>query len=206
MAERAQLHEEDRYFDAEGILGLLPQIGSKVDLLGHSLGSIVALLVSHAHPEGVRRLVLEDPPIIQPGDVPIVHEIASVSTSFKQRGSVSEAVDALTPYFTAYPRDWLEMNAADIINTAPGSWEGLLNWEQAPVDWEALLPAISVPTLVLAPEPTSNQGWFAGERRALFERLLPSARVVTFPINGHHVSVLAPEAYVEVVQAFLAEG
>jgi esterase len=37
-------------------------VDGRVDLVGHSLGALVGLAFAGAYPEGVRRLVLEDPP------------------------------------------------------------------------------------------------------------------------------------------------
>jgi pimeloyl-ACP methyl ester carboxylesterase len=37
-------------------------VDGRVDLVGHSLGALVALAFAGAYPDGVRRLVLEDPP------------------------------------------------------------------------------------------------------------------------------------------------
>lgn len=46
---------------ADDVAGLLPQLdGRPLDLVGHSLGGLVACAVASAHPELVRRLVLED--------------------------------------------------------------------------------------------------------------------------------------------------
>ncbi|HEV7186415.1 MAG TPA: alpha/beta hydrolase [Blastococcus sp.] len=45
---------------ADDVTGLLRQLDGPVDLVGHSLGGLVACAVASAHPELVRRLVLED--------------------------------------------------------------------------------------------------------------------------------------------------
>ncbi|GAB3459361.1 alpha/beta fold hydrolase [Actinophytocola sediminis] len=44
------------------VLLALPEV-SEMDLVGHSLGGLVASLLAGRHPELVRRLVLEDPPV-----------------------------------------------------------------------------------------------------------------------------------------------
>lgn len=52
---------------ADDVTGLLPQLGDRpVDLVGHSLGGLVACRVASAHPELVRRLVLEDVGLLHP--------------------------------------------------------------------------------------------------------------------------------------------
>jgi pimeloyl-ACP methyl ester carboxylesterase len=46
---------------ADDVTGLLPQLEDRpVDLVGHSLGGLVACAIASAHPRLVRRLVLED--------------------------------------------------------------------------------------------------------------------------------------------------
>jgi pimeloyl-ACP methyl ester carboxylesterase len=52
---------------ADDVRGLLRQLGDRpVDLVGHSLGGLVACTVASAHPELVRRLVLEDVGLLHP--------------------------------------------------------------------------------------------------------------------------------------------
>lgn len=52
---------------ADDVTGLLPQLeASPVDLVGHSLGGLVACRAAAAGPERVRRLVLEDVGLLHP--------------------------------------------------------------------------------------------------------------------------------------------
>ena len=65
---------------ADDVTGLLDRLDEPVDLVGHSLGGLVACAVASAQPQLVRRLVLEDvgvphrrppvPPSRPPGDLP----------------------------------------------------------------------------------------------------------------------------------------
>lgn len=51
------------------VLGFLDALGlDQVDLIGHSMGGIVAYLLAEDHPQRVRRLVLEDVPLPRPRD------------------------------------------------------------------------------------------------------------------------------------------
>ena len=45
---------------ADDVTELLPQLAGSVDVIGHSLGALVACQAIAGHPLGVRRLVLED--------------------------------------------------------------------------------------------------------------------------------------------------
>jgi pimeloyl-ACP methyl ester carboxylesterase len=52
---------------ADDVTGLLAQLGDQpIDLVGHSLGGLVACLVASSHPELIRRLVLEDVGLLRP--------------------------------------------------------------------------------------------------------------------------------------------
>ena len=52
---------------AQDVLGLLDRLGvGVIDLVGHSLGGLVACLVASARPRHIRRLVLEDVPFPHP--------------------------------------------------------------------------------------------------------------------------------------------
>ena len=50
---------------ADDVTRLVPRLGSEVDLVGHSLGGLVACLVAASSPV-VRRLVLEDVGLLRP--------------------------------------------------------------------------------------------------------------------------------------------
>ena len=52
---------------ANDVSDLLPRLGDRpVDLVGHSLGGLVAIAVAASHPELLRRLVLEDVGLLRP--------------------------------------------------------------------------------------------------------------------------------------------
>jgi pimeloyl-ACP methyl ester carboxylesterase len=51
---------------AQDVAALLPRLGPELDLVGHSLGGLVACKVTAGHPTGIRRLVLEEVGVLHP--------------------------------------------------------------------------------------------------------------------------------------------
>ncbi|GAV43263.1 tropinesterase [Streptomyces acidiscabies] len=82
--------------DVHGYLEALGLIGA--DLIGHSLGGVVAYLLAQEHPDAVRRLVLEDVPVTVPLDPP---------------RPPAERPDGDLPY------DWAMITATDAQRNAP---------------------------------------------------------------------------------------
>lgn len=189
---------------ATDVLELIPQISQgKVDLLGHSLGSLVAMYAARSDQDAFAHLILEDPPLIRPDNEPQGMEIFWLTQMLKHR-PLPDVITALTPIFGRYPPGWVERFAQDLIRTSDGAFPELVDATKEPVDLEEALSSIRVPTLVLAPDPAGNFGWFKGDRRALFEKAWPSARIVDFPVDVHHLNILAPDLYLQVVEEFLA--
>ena len=57
---------DDQYHNidyARDVIAFLKHIGEPVVLIGHSLGAMTAIIVASQYPEGVRALVLLDPPL-----------------------------------------------------------------------------------------------------------------------------------------------
>ncbi|MEU5718313.1 alpha/beta fold hydrolase [Streptomyces sp. NPDC020403] len=150
------------------VLRFLDALGpGPVDLIGHSLGGIVAYLLAQDHPQRVGRLVLEDVPAPRPREP---------STPVRPDGELTfdwEMVLAVKPQLDRPHPTWLER-----------------------------LSGITAETLVLAGGPRSH---VPQEGVAELARRVPGGHLVTIPV-GHLIHRAAPEAFTDVVAAFLPAG
>jgi pimeloyl-ACP methyl ester carboxylesterase len=153
----------------------------RVDLIGHSLGGLVATEVAAQHPDRVRRLAL-----VAPAGIPC------------GRGVIGRTVPLVEELYDV--RAQLPTIVADALRTGPDSHlHGIVYvWER---DLRAELGAVRAPTLLLWGErdrlvPT----WVAEE----WQRLLPGSRLVWLPC-GHVPMWEAPEELADSLLAFLED-
>ena len=180
------------------------------DLVGYSLGARVALHFAAAHPQRVRRLVLESgsPGLATPDEraarrgadaalaARIVDEGIETFVAYWESQSIFETQAGLPPEARARQR------AIRLGNDPSSLAEALrsLGTGALPSLWEEL-PRIATPTLLLV-----------GARDRKFvdiaQRMasgMADARVVIVPDAGHSVHLERPAAWVEAVANFLAE-
>ncbi len=147
------------------VLQFLDALGlGHVDLIGHSMGGIVAYLLAQDHPQRVSRLVLEDVSVPRPREP---------STPTRLDGDLTF------------------------------NWEMVLavrrQIDQPDSRWLERLSQITAETLVVAGGPRSH---VPQDGVAELARRIPGGHMVTIPV-GHLIHHAAPEAFTEVVAAFL---
>jgi pimeloyl-ACP methyl ester carboxylesterase len=191
-------------FDALGL--------ARADLLGHSLGGMVALRFTLAHPERVASLVLMDTSA-RPMPLPIPEAARSALRTLV----TEQGVHALLPGMRQRPpeqvspsrRRTIEQMGADVF------WERIQRKLEAmdPVAWDALLRVlgdhepvagrlgeIRCPTLVLV---GAEDAPFLAPADEL-ERGIPFAQRVTIPDAEHSPQLENPPAWAAAVRAHLA--
>ena len=168
--------------------------GEAPDLLGWSLGSLVAQLTVQRHPESARSLVLygypRDPDtrtaVVDDGGGPAKqpNTEAAAKSDFITAGTISDA--AIAAYVTA-------SLAADPVR---------VDWRKMQ-QFDALDPAaITVPTLVIygVHDPIAKQLWQA----KLFTRMRVEDRQwIVLPNADHAAHLEHPERFLEVLESFL---
>lgn len=195
---------------ADDVAGFIRRhLGGPAAVLGHSMGGKAAMILALSRPELVTRLVVVDiAPAASRPDVPrdCLRAMRAVSLpDLPHRSAVVAALEASVP--SPATRAFLAQNVAA---TADGlRW--ILNLEAL----ERCLPAISgfpeVPESRRFAGPTlfvagGSSDFIRPEHRPEIGRLFPSATIATVAGAGHWVHADAPEAFVDLVDRFLADG
>jgi esterase len=183
-------------------------VAGPANVLGHSMGGKVAMMLALERPDLVERLmVLDIAPVTSTG-TPIAYIRAMRALPLERFTRRSEVADALAE---AIPdrgvRNFLSLNAA--VGEAGLSWT--LNLEALERDFEAILgfPAIPPgrsfggPTLFLG---GGRSDYLRPEHRGEIARLFPAATIEMIPEAGHWVHADAPAAFVAAVHRFLGRA
>ena len=217
-ADPATLHATRLVDDVEALrvdLGL-----DRLDLLGHSAGTVVAQLWAAAHPDRVGSLVLVTPTAALQGfgrdDVPAIRAARSTEPWYADAAAAQEALDAgappaqqqalvraTRPFF--YGRWDSRTQAHAATADTQSSKRAELGFAAGPSpDLDALraaLAGVTAPVLVVGGERDALTGVDAVHHVAA---AFPSGRAVVLPGAGHFPWVDEPEAFRTAVSDFLA--
>jgi len=155
-----------------------------LDVIGHSLGGLIALELAARHPSLVRRLVLMDVPA-----VPAAATAGARLAALRRPGVLADARSigvVVMAVASANPVHLLGATRASLAS-----------------DLAAQAAAVQCPTLVLWGEFDAIVPLEVGHRLA---ELIPSARFEVLAGTGHQPQWEAPDAFHAAVRAFLEEG
>ena len=79
-----------------------------------------------------------------------------------------------------------------------------LNLLNTGVDWQAVLPCITCPALLMIADPERG-GMISEQRAAEMQALIPHLQVAHIAGAGHSIHREQPSRFIEVVRTFLAE-
>lgn len=196
---------------ADDVWRLVDALGwERLVLLGHSMGGMVAQVAALARPRALDGLVLMD---TTHGPLDIDPELAALGVEIVREGgmaAVKEALDAMGdegPLTTAAHQRVLaerpgyrEMGDRKFLGSSPAMYAAMLGRLLDQDDRLAGLAALDVPTLVIVGEQDAP---FLGPSRAMAEAM-PAAELVVVPDAGHSPQFEHPDAWRDVVLAFLA--
>ena len=196
----------DRFVD--DVLGLADALGwDRFDLLGHSMGGMVAQMVALRRPGAVSRLVLMDT-----GHGPVTgldEDLLAVGIELCRADGVAAvlAVQKMgdAPLETPAHRRMVEegpgwVEYAKMLASSPDMWCSVVAQLTTVPDRLDDLRTLPMPTLVLVGE---QDGPFRAPSEAM-AAAIPDARLVVIPGGGHSPQFEAPDAWFDGVSSFLA--
>jgi pimeloyl-ACP methyl ester carboxylesterase len=185
---------------AEHVLGLLDRVGvSSFDLIGHSMGGMIAQQMSLFAPDRVSRLVLYGTG--SAGTLPDRFE--SIATSRRrvlEEGVPATARRIATTWFLHGPDApaYALCEAEGSKATIQAALASLSAWEAW--DITEALPSIRMPTLIVWGEHDRSIGWPQTET---LWRGIPHASLAVIPGCSHNVHLERPELFNTLIGDFL---
>jgi pimeloyl-ACP methyl ester carboxylesterase len=188
--------------EAADIKAVLDAVGPDAALLGHSSGALMALEAARRYP--VKKLALYEPPFYYKGP-----EVDSLMAQYKAKlgeGGGDAAIDL-------FCRDELRMTDEQIafMRSTP-AWDILVSLAPTlPEEWEAIwafdpqvknYKNLSMPVLLMTGSMTENNPSYPTQE--LLD-LLPNARKVVLPGQGHMGHLAAPDLVAKELAAFLLD-
>jgi len=205
----------------EDIEALRTSLGlGKIDLLAHSWGGLLAMEYALEHPSSVRSLVLVSP--MPPSSALWQEEQRAAAAALQPRDTAGMgALRASAAYRNGDPRaiermlqlsfrselarpalaDSLHFHIEADYRERSRAFGGLVP-DLASYDLTGRLPRLQVPTLVVFGAAETGARREADTLRAL----LPRAEVRVIPGSGHFSFLERPEAFRQVLRAFLRDG
>ena len=191
---------------AEDLLAMLDEHGCRrAALLGHSMGGKVGMVAALRDRDMVERLVVVDiaPVAYRPHHLGLVRAMRGLDLSgIKRRGQADAALAAAVPH--AAERGFLLQNL--VFDPEPRWRLNLEAIERAmpqltgfpPVPDDAVYPGLA---LFVA---GGGSDYLLPEHEPAIRRRFPNARLTRIPDAGHWVHAEQPQAFLDIVEPFLA--
>jgi pimeloyl-ACP methyl ester carboxylesterase len=183
---------------AADIVALIREAGhERVTLVGHSLGTVAALLAAASLPERVESLVLEDPALPVP---------RGPSENFRgvyemRRQPFEQIVDDFTAWRPWTTRAQAEASATCLLATADGVFQSMFTGASDGIEVPAPGVTIDAPALLIR-AGDDEQRAFRDVAEPSLRAVLPRLRIETIPDTSHTILRDAPGPY----RALLADA
>ncbi len=194
---------------AQRVLALIDQLGlESPGITGLSMGGRIALACAALRPEFFRAVVVGDmgASLTEEQQASLVKRMEIFPTS---AGSPEEAREQLRANYPSLPPPAVEVWAGAGIARTETGWRWLADrqaivktarvWNQVGLDGNLGAERITCPALILRGEKSYiNTPAQAAEIAAR----IPRAQLITLPGVGHHLSLEAPELFIQTVEGF----
>ena len=189
---------------AEAVLAMLDAEGlDQVDLVGNSVGGIVAQVIASTAPQRVRRLILVGTGASTAGTLPgFAAAVDRWTVGIRNGAEASRAAveDTVGMLLSAPPpqRDW-ETYVQAVLRTDPAYLAAVLGAARA-LDLTSRLQAIAAPTLIVRGSADCAR---TADHVAVLESGIPHSRSVEMPGAGHSPMVDHPAEFIRLVTGHL---
>ena len=178
------------------VAGFLRALGlAPLDLIGHSMGGKVGMLVAAMHPRWVRHLVIVDatPDVSADGLAEMRRISTRPSRLFPSREAAARAFRLIPPETVAAPRRLRTLAVRSARHRGRGRWSlgpdrEFFSRVVPQVAWP-VLPRILCPTLILRAEQSSILSRRTAER---MQRTIRGAQLLEIPDTCHHLVLERP--------------
>jgi pimeloyl-ACP methyl ester carboxylesterase len=177
---------------------LLDRLGVHAcDLIGHSNGGRIGIVMAARHPERIARMVLAGSAGIRPRRT--LRDAARVRT-YKALRAV-ERSSAVPGALRRSARRRADQRGSADYRAASGTMRGTLV-RIVNEDLRALLPELDIPVLLIWGDRDTETPI---EDARLMERLIPDAGLVVFEGAGHYAYLEQPDRFCRIVDVFLRD-
>lgn len=187
------------------VAAVIDRLGGRSHLFGHSAGALVSLHVARRRPELIHKLALYEPPLLGGGQ-PVV----AIKAHFEELMAADRRDDAIVllySFFVGLPeaavRARLSQGASAVYPLLPGAradLEALITLDGDPQHYRA----IALDTLLLVGEQSAEHP--LRDSSAALAQILPHARTVPLPGQGHSAQVSAPQLIAEALLPFFGQA
>jgi len=179
---------------------------AKADVMGHSLGSIIAQVFAEQFPERVNKTILVSSTGGRRSDCHVKQTIAGMDFR-SEIVKLTDPIDPQSPFMiewyaspTPVDEEFLRRQRYDAAHIPVKVWLAVLDQGLAGLDLQATLPKLRAPTLLLWGD---QDPIFGPADRCALMRALPKAQVKIFHQLGHNMFWENPPAVAQVINAFL---
>lgn len=178
----------------------------RVHVLGHSMGGKTAMQFALNYPEKTAKLIVVDmaPRAYSPRHAQLIEAMLAVDpTAFRTRSQILETLASAIPELAL--RQFLLKN---LESNSAGALHWRIGLREIQMNYDRLRQAVAGGTPFRGPclfVRGENSDFLTESDWPQIEALFPQARLVTIPRAGHWVHVQNPEAFLNVIRAFLVE-
>lgn len=189
---------------AEDVAFIIEQLDLKnPQLIGHSMGAMVAALVAAKYPDLIRKIVLEDPPFIIEKipryTKPLLFPLVALFGGWAMRGSYDKLLKRGKKANPAWPEEVFKPWAESKVQYKKNNRKFLLGFLHMKFYWKTFLKDIKCPGLIISAE----KGMLSDKKAELALSLCENLKWIKINGSGHNIRREQPEKFIEALNRFL---